>query len=404
MKFLSVILFVSFSIILNSCDFIYSPKQEPYPGGGGSKITKDGILYAINPGQQTCNPSISHNNSVYPACMLWLGFKILKLRIPAKWLSEYDTVSVQQHDRLTITDTSNTVQWYVKREKLSIAGHIQDPEWSTHPDYIVCLGEDSLGNWGGYAVRVIDAPANPAYLKFCKTGLADESTPHVWLPDSATNGGIVLDPQYDPLTNFVKKPDIQSFFGTTKVKIAYVNRTNGLTIFYIDYSLETPALVQLVKPAGKESWNCECPLISPDGNWVTYNLYSSKQAIESYMQKLSPTSQPVSITSNGAEPHWWVNNKTNYYIIFSRTGDINSTYYTAGDLSDDKIAASAGSTYMQKLTGDPGDVPFFLGLRVDETSPAVKIASLPYKGGLSDNGLFICTGYEQTFMLRFFTR
>jgi hypothetical protein len=211
------------------------------------------------------------------------------------------------------------------------------------------------------------------------------------------------------VTNFVSKENIRTFFGTTNVKIVYVVRINGLTVHFIDYNDSNPKPYILKKPPLQQDWNCESPLISPDGNWVTFNFFSSEVAIQSYMQKLDTNSVPVQVNANGIEPHWWVNQNTKeYYIVFARTGKDNSTYVVQGDLQNSGVILGFKKdglfTYMQKLSGSPVNVPFFMGLKVDATSPAFQIADLPYKGGLSRDGLYLCTGLERTYILKYRTK
>jgi hypothetical protein len=129
--------------------------------------------------------------------MLWLGFKDLKqIKIQDKWLNDYDTTNVVQHDRLTVTDYRDSLCWFVMRGKLSITDQMQDPEWSAHPNYVVCLGQESglTGPYGGYVINVTSDPLKPNYLRFCKTGLIEPSSPHLWLPDSCQVNGNVINP------------------------------------------------------------------------------------------------------------------------------------------------------------------------------------------------------------------
>jgi hypothetical protein len=124
-------LLLSLSVLLaGGCDFPYAPSQQPYPGVDTTRIDTgaigSGYLYPVNPGIQACNPSISQSD-VFPACMLWLGFSDLSVKVPDT-MTGFDTV-VTQHDRLTVVDTGNTVRWYIMRSTIDTRGELQCPEW-----------------------------------------------------------------------------------------------------------------------------------------------------------------------------------------------------------------------------------------------------------------------------------
>ena len=327
--------------------------------------------------------------------MLWLGFYgELVLNVPAT-MPEYNTSGVKQHDRLTITDTTNTVQWYILQKEIPLK-EFQDPQWSTHPDYITTLGEDDAGNYDGYAIRISDK----AFIKFCEDKMDIESTPHLWVPDSIISTGTVTTPVYDT-AGLIIKECIRQFFGTVNVKIAYSLDKNGLTIFYIDYNDSTPRLIQIAKPADKATWDCESPIISPDGNWITFNCIADLYTYHAYIQRLKPGTIPVLVSEGAADPKWWINTYeigNPYYIIYTR---INGSYVIAVNFTDPEVekSGSAGFTMKQKLKGSYEDVPAHMGLKVDESSPVETIARLPFKGGLSRNGRFLCTGYLYGYIL-----
>lgn len=399
MKVLSHWILIVPLILCQSCNWPYSPEQEPYPDNtSGSENVSSGTIYSINKQQQICNPSVSQNQTSFPACMLWLGFSgQLVVIVPPEDTAFYKTVEVKQHDRLTIIDTSNTVRWYIFREDLGIDGHIQDPEWSAHPDYIVCLGENSAGKWDGYVIRLSDKK----YLKFCENRMSPSATPHLWLPDSITSTAAVSTPSYDT-SGFIKREHIVEFFNTENVKIVYAEEKQGLSLSFIDYNDSVPLPKALVKPEGKESQDCESPLISNEGNWIVYNCRADMFTYSSYMQKLSSSSEAKLVAEKGSDPHWWIDRSgsiTTYYIIYT---ELNGSYVVPFDLSDKAIEqnASAGKTYKRKLSGSAGDVPEHMGLQVDQSSVPRVIANLPFRGGLSRDGRFLSTGYLYGYLLK----
>lgn len=388
------------SIILQLfCSWPYSPEKEAIPNSntdtGDQNISGSGIVYEVNVKKQTCNPSISQDQINYPACMIWLGFDgDLEVNIPNSIVG-YTTKNVLQHDRITISDTSNNVRWFILNTELGLGekSQIQDPEWSAHPDYIACLGEDEKSNWDGYAIRISDK----ACLKLCEDKMIGVSTPHIWLPDSITSTGVVSVPEYNLATGFIIKSQIQQFFGTTNVKIVYSVRTSGLSVYYVDYNDINPKPVALVKPKGKEIWDCESPLISPEGNWVVYNCAADLFTNSSYIQRLKPDIAPVIVTENGYEPHWWVNPKGDYYIIYN---SVVNGKVVQSVLSDPNVqqSGSAGKTIKQKLMGSAGNVPVHMGLCKDGEYDL--IVDLPFKGGMSPDGNFLCTGYIYTYLMQ----
>jgi hypothetical protein len=396
--------FAALLVLVSGCQFPYSPKIQPDPVKEQVKINDStgiggGYLYPVNTNQQTCNPSISQSG-VYPACMLWLGFEQVSVKVPDS-LNGYGVTNVHEHDRLTIVDTVNTVRWYIMLSDFNRSGEFQCPEWSTHPDYIACLIGTITQPYSGYAVRLSDKKS----LKLCDGKLEEFSTPHFWLPDSAVHGSAVAAPFYDS-SGFVIKDQVRQFFGTTQFKFVYTLLQKGGTLYYVDYSVSgNPAPVPLQKPEGLESWYCHSPLISPDGGWVTYHCFpNSAQGAyyRSFIQRLSPDAKPVFIADKASDPHWWVDRggSDQYYIVYTVT---NGSYFSEYDYSDQSIEKSgnAGATLVQRLKGAWRDVPGFLGtLSPDDLERPYTLIHLPFKGGLSRDGDFLCTAYKYAYLLR----
>lgn len=399
LKFLGffIILIILFTI---NCNWPYSPEMQPIPNSGPTPPpnTLIGTIHDINTKKQTCNPSISQDQVNFPGCILWLGFSgNLNVEIPSG-MTGYDKNNVQQHDRLTISDTSNTVRWFIMRNDLGVSGHLQDPEWTSHPNYICCLGEDNQNEeqWDGFVMRLDD---HKSFLQFCEDSLDIQSTPHLWIPDSATNGGTVNTPTFDS-SGFVSKNDIDEFFGTTEVKITFVR--DKFSLYFLDYSESSPVPVPLRKPVNKETWNIQSPLISPEGNWVTYSIFPDNNTNHVYIQRLDSNSTPVLISEAGFEPHWWIDpvDPTNpYYIVYTR---INGNIVVQVDLTDPIFAkdGSAGATVKQRLRGSTGNVPAHMGLQVNHSFPPELLVNLPFKGGLSRDGMYLCTGYIYTYLIK----
>jgi hypothetical protein len=218
------------------------------------------------------------------------------------------------------------------------------------------------------------------------------------LPDSVKGGDPAVNPEYDPATGFIKKSSLQQFFGTTNVKIAYCLLKTGLTLYYIDYNDSIPRPRELAKPEGKETWTCESPMISPEGNWVAYNCEYDVKTNESYMQRLKPGAEPILLGEKAFDPHWWVDPLDGrYFIIYARIPGvklINADYRSPSVPMD----GSLGSTVKVLLQGSPMDVPSHMGLRAYGSE---SIAGLPFKGGLSPDGRYLCTGQTYSYIFRF---
>ena len=379
------------------CDFPYSPsKQFPPQGTEVVRVEGGATIYLINKGKQICNPSVSQDDANFPACMLWLGFnEDLIVNVPSEWKEIYNTSNVEMHDRITISDTSNTVRWFLKKGiDIPVHGEIQDPEWSNHPGYIACLGENEQRKWDGYVVRIHDKK----HLKFCSSTMGNTSTPFVWLPESApAPNGIAENPVYDS-NGFVDKASISAFFGTTNVKIAYSKRENGATLYYIDYSKDNPGPVRLSKPREKESWKAESPLISPTGDCVVYNCFSTPTNYSAYIQKLDPRSNAVLIDDNASDPHWWRHpfDSSKLFLIYAKIPDAHIVPQRLEEpsLQED---GSAGQTVKRPVAIYGGDLPLHASIELGD--PEI-LLSLPFKGGLSKKGDFLATGLRYAYLAK----
>jgi hypothetical protein len=340
---------------------------------------------------QICNPSMSQDTVLYKGCMLWLNFSgdLITANSPAGFSDP-----AQQHDKLIISDSANRVVWFMERpDDIPIEGEIQDPEWSTHPNYIACLGGNAANKiWDGYAVRLSDH----AYLKFNEDKIDGIATPHIWISDTATAGAAASNPTYDA-NGFVDRESINEFFGTYDVKIAYAKDENGFTLYYLDYSQTTPTPVKLPKPEGRENWKAESPLISPDGKWVAYNCFEQLDFYVAYIQALSDGSTPYVLEEDACDPHWWVHpdDPSLVYVVYAK---LTGSYYVKEDLGDKTVlqTASAGYTVKQQVLLFPGR-PTHAGLQM--VGSPQRLVNLPFRGGMSPDGVYMCTGYAYGYII-----
>jgi hypothetical protein len=390
-----LLMFGTVIFLTGRCDFPYSPEPQTLAIETTAGSTTVGSIYPVNTSKQICNPSIAPVGP-YNGCMLWLNFGgDLNVVVPST-INGYaiDRTHVVQHDRLSISDSSNAIRWFMMRNELGIAGQIQDPEWSTHPDYIACLGGDNSGNWSGYAVRISDK----ACCKINRNGMQETSTPHIWLPAAAGKGpGAIINPVYDPETGFCDKKTIADFFGTDSVKVVWAKGT-PLSLYYIDYGSDA-MLTQLVKPKDRENWITESPLISPDGEWIVYNCFSNG-IYESYAQQLKNSSTPILVAANAIEPHWWEHPEfLTTYIIYAQTPAANGLF-TKGDFTDpaNETSVALGATCKQEVSIATGNLPAHASFAL--IGSPLLIVNLPFKGGMSRDGRYLCTGYEGGYLMR----
>lgn len=364
------------------------------PPNAGS-LTYVTQIFSINPLIQTCNPSISQDTVQFKGCMLWLNFDgQLNVNVESN-ISGYATSGIAQHDRITVTDTNNSVVWYIKNSEFGFSpnSHIQDPEWSTHPDYLVCLmdtDDKSLENM--YSVFSVHVPTRTVF-RLCDSDVGVVATPHVWIeqghptsvPDSMTYS--------DSLERFAHPVCIENCFGTRNVKIVYHSGPMESQIKCVDYTTTPPSVFSLKKPEGRETWWVESPLVSPDGDCVAYSCAQRLNGTEyeAYVQHLSPGSEPMLVSSIGSAPHWWVNPSTgSTYIVYTT---IQGNYLvTTLPSFETRENGTAGYTLRVPVELGSG------GNAVIQSQQTDTLARYPFKGGLSPDGKYLATGYQYTYM------
>ena len=384
--------------IVVSCRYPYSPEPEDALILSNRNNSEGSVnVVAINGTAQICNPSISLDTINFPGCMLWLNFSgDLPVNVPDS-LKAYSEKRSLQHDRLSIVDSENTLRWYMKREEFGAdeREELQDPEWAAHPAYITCLvSADAQKKWGCYVIH----PVSRNKLQICSEGLWQTSTPHVWVAPEAQSSNAPAEVHY--LKNgFADSAAVHEFFGTDEVKVVAGIPENGvLSLYYIDYSTEDRKLIPLKRPSGKDGWQCESPLISPDGHWVVYNVYKRTDDYETYIQKLQPEAPPILFKDGVSDPHWWRHpeDPSLLYVVYQEVPGDNLVY---GDFTKKEYLQSGelGSTKRQMVRlffGASSNAASFLRIGFEET-----IVSLPMKGGLSPDGKFLCTGYDRAFIV-----
>jgi hypothetical protein len=173
---------------------------------------------------------------------------------------------------------------------------------------------------------------------------------------------------------FPSSSEIQTFFGTRNVKLAYTLKegTGRRTVYFVDFNDSAVVHKKLNKASGFENLNADSPHLSPDGTFVAYYLTDNLSIYGAYIQRLDVSADPVLVASNGTEPHWWKDSLNTLYVVFSDRILVNA------------LSTGVGKTYRQQvsLSGN--------GSLVGDVE---EIAPYPMNGGLSQNGRYLCTGY-----------
>ena len=339
------LIFPAFVLIFQFCDIVTSPSPEPLPFfTSDTPIQSTGSIrvFPINGTRQICNPSISMDTVNFKGCMLWLNFSgELAVKVLPD-MSGFDLYA-EQHDRLIISDTSNTVRWFMGREEFGAPEYeeLQDPEWTTHPHYINCLLSSQVRkNWSCVAVHTL----SKKFLRMSNENLDETSTPHIWINENSAFIGDTSAIRFDS-TGFVSKESVLSFFGTSDVKLVFSKNDGArLSLYYVDFNISSSP-VQLQRPADKPLYDLESALISPDGKWIVFNAYSSNTDYHCYIQELRPGSKPMLFQSNAMDPHWWYHpaNRSEVYVIYSV---IPGGYIVTQNLSDPTFLSGKCRNYI----------------------------------------------------------
>ncbi|MCF0217194.1 MAG: hypothetical protein HUK21_12095 [Fibrobacteraceae bacterium] len=388
-------LFLGFMLLLTACVYDPEPFEDHSEGDSASSTTSDiGSVYPVNTGKQICNPSVSQDTVNFPGSMLWLNFSG-KLVVDGD--SGYTTTQVAQHDRLTVSNKNNKVLWFLMVDSVAGECQFQDPEWSTHPNYLVALRAYDINgsascrtlDYGIFAVRTFDKER----FWFYDSDISEFATPHLWV---------------DPDAGEVDSSDtktLQGFFGTKNVRLTYVNKDKE--IVFVDMSKDSKGLgknqkgVKLKKPSNRKDWSIDSPLISPDGNFVVYNMLSGATTWEAYVQELSEDALPVLVEQSSgmlsapAQPHWF------------KTGDrlfVEWAEFPAGsqmlnknDLAKESVQnGSVGRTAMRQIMLTAGGA---LDIAVEWVGDVREIAPVPTTGGRSPDSRYLATGTDLGFVI-----
>jgi hypothetical protein len=105
--------------------------------------------------------------------------------------------------------------------------------------------------------------------------------------------------------------------------------------------------------------------------------------------------KPVLIDEGASDPHWWTHpvDGSTFIVYTLRNGD----NLVEDDLTSQELLTSgtAGSTVMQLVrcyAELSGPASFY------KVGDPVLLLNLPFKGGLSGDGAFVCTGYNKAYI------
>lgn len=397
-------LLTTFAALFGLSACVYEPEQfiaESSNNESGSATSEIGDLYALNGLLQVCNPSITQDTVNYPASMLWLNFGG-KLTVKTDD-STHNTTKVVQHDRLTVTDTSNKVLWFVKADSILGDCLFQDPEWSTHGGFVVALrayrvnGKCKIDDldYGIVAIRMSDKKRFTFYSK----NISEQATPHLWIDPAAK-----IDTTADAST-------IEGFFGTENVRLTYVDEKDG--ILFVDFAgvksekdleeaLAKPK--KMKKPADVDNGYIESPLLSPDGKFVVYNVVEkTKTNWNAYVQKVSESSSPFLIEKQSgmismpAQPHWF-NFGNRLFVLWAEFPSGEQMTGQQDDLADASMHDGSGGRTAMREISLMADAP--TDLAIEWVGDTREVAPVPMIGGRSPDGNFVATGDSKAFLLK----
>ena len=146
----------------------------------------------------------------------------------------------------------------------------------------------------------------------------------------------------------------------------------------------------------------DSPLISPDGHFVVYNLFSDAMTEwRSFVQILSDKSRPIEIErqsgmiSNPVQPHWFKYG-SRLFVEWAEFPQ-GEPFVNTNDLAEASVQdGSAGRTAMREVSVSP-DAP--MDLAFTWVGDVIEIAPVPMIGGRSPDGRYLATGTNKAYLL-----
>jgi len=164
------------------------------------------------------------------------------------------------------------------------------------------------------------------------------------------------------------REQVRQFFGTSMVKVAMVNGTNG-RLSVVDFMSASPEVMESL-----DTNPCAHPAISPDGIRVAFSTRAEGQSGASllYLTQFGTGIASKLPIANGAVPHWLFDSLSNSQeLVYANTAESNH----------DSINWAMQAT----LKSSPFSLPY--GSETMVTSLGA------FHSGISDDGRYLATGY-----------
>jgi hypothetical protein len=141
-----------------------------------------------------------------------------------------------------------------------------------------------------------------------------------------------------------KKADVLSFFGTSHVKLVFVDRGS---LYFVDFSESTPAAIKIAGITEKVI----APDISPDGKWVTYATAGTDNWLRddicrdstvkssAWICRLEPDASPIPVVIDSAHVPRFVKNSGQLDLVYSTKGDEDAWEKGEGKVKRKSISA-----------------------------------------------------------------
>jgi len=167
-----------------------------------------------------------------------------------------------------------------------------------------------------------------------------------------------------PIRAVATRDQVRKFFGTSLVKVAMVNGTNG-RLSFADFMTATPAVIESV-----DTNTCAHPAISPDGSKVAFGTrIEGQNGVSSiYLASLDGSIASKLPIVRGAIPHWWIDPLSHDTVL---------VYANTAESNHDSVSWAQQATLKS--------VPFASEASVTNLGA--------FHSGISDDGRYLATGY-----------
>lgn len=260
--------------------------------------------YRLQAGVQGCNSSVSLDTVNFPGCQAFMPFA------GPSYLFNPDSIPgtreyFEMNDRVVIADTSNSMKWTIHKSQFDSVDEIQDPEWTTHPEFMCLIGgkrKPRISNfdWSGYLIRIKDKQN----LRIVSNRMIEISDPHVWI------GGNRVERSSAPLTfdtnGVTSYAAVTGFTGFSEARVAYMLRDNFARSFIrvIIYQSGDAKTADLVTPDSLANGAIQDLRFSPDGKYIAFTWWNRSTLTPSSCVVNIETSRFQILHRNSMAPYW----------------------------------------------------------------------------------------------------